>query len=132
MYSGAMAAIGSGGAAKALAYNVLYSPRLSVLVLTYARLPYPGICQLGRYGQTLAVAAARCSTGGEVTMEVTNAMSVSVKSLIDAAAHDEPYRFGRRPTVQAPFPFTDRQFARLLIARSRVQAGSSVDDQPAA
>jgi hypothetical protein len=29
-------------------------------------------------------------------------------------AFDEPYRFGRRPTTPAAFPFTDRQFARPL------------------
>ena len=42
--------------------------------------------------------------------------------------HDEPYRFGRRPTARAPFPFTERQFARLLIVRSRVQAAPSASD----
>lgn len=41
---------------------------------------------------------------------------------------DQPYRFGRRPTVRSPFPFTEREFARLLIARSRVQAAPSADD----
>jgi len=39
-----------------------------------------------------------------------------------AADHDEPYRFGRRPNAQAPYPFTERQYARLLIMRSRIQA----------
>ena len=34
---------------------------------------------------------------------------------------DEPYRFGRRPTARAPFPFTERQYARLLVFRSHVQ-----------
>jgi hypothetical protein len=38
-----------------------------------------------------------------------------------AADHDEPYRFGRRPNARAPFPFTERQFARLLILRGRVR-----------
>jgi len=33
---------------------------------------------------------------------------------------DEPYRFGRRPSAIAPFPFTERQYARLLVFRSRV------------
>jgi hypothetical protein len=37
-----------------------------------------------------------------------------------AGDHDEPYRFGRRPNARAPFPFTERQYARLLIFRSRV------------
>lgn len=37
-----------------------------------------------------------------------------------AGDHDQPYRFGRRPTYAAPFPFTTRQFARLLILRSKI------------
>jgi hypothetical protein len=40
-----------------------------------------------------------------------------------AGDHDRPYRFGRRPTSLAPYPFSTRQYARLLILRSRVQAG---------
>ena len=65
-------------------------------------------------------------------MDATRATSASVSSIIAAASYDESYRFGRRPTVKAPFPFTDRQFARLLIARSRVQATTpSTADQPA-
>jgi len=40
-----------------------------------------------------------------------------------AADHDQPYRFGRRPRSSAPYPFSTRQFARLLVLRSRVQAG---------
>ena len=39
-----------------------------------------------------------------------------------AWSYDEPYRFGRRPTSRAPFPFTEREFARLLVVRSRLQA----------
>jgi len=38
-----------------------------------------------------------------------------------AADCDLPYRFGRRPTSAAPFPFSTRQFARLLVLRSRVE-----------
>jgi hypothetical protein len=38
-----------------------------------------------------------------------------------AGDHDEPYRFGRRPNARAPFPFTERQYARLLVFRSRHQ-----------
>ena len=34
--------------------------------------------------------------------------------------HDQPYRFGRRPRAIAPYPFSTRQFARLLVLRSRV------------
>ena len=45
---------------------------------------------------------------------------------------DQPYRFGRRPTTQAPFPFTHREFARLLILRGRVNDSQAPDDQRAA
>ena len=38
-----------------------------------------------------------------------------------AGDHDEEYRFGRRPNTRAPYPFTERQFARLLILRGRVR-----------
>ena len=42
-----------------------------------------------------------------------------------AGDHDLPYRFGRKPTVNQPFPFSTHQYARLLILRSRIQAGAS-------
>ena len=64
-------------------------------------------------------------------MDATNAASSDVRSIIDAASFDEPYRFGRRPTTRAPFPFTEQQFARLLIARGRIQAALSASDQRA-
>jgi hypothetical protein len=38
-----------------------------------------------------------------------------------AADHDEPYRFGWRPRASVPYPFSTRQYARLLILRSRLQ-----------
>jgi hypothetical protein len=40
-----------------------------------------------------------------------------------AADHDVPYRFGWRPRSSAPYPFSTHQYARLLVLRSRVQAG---------
>ena len=41
----------------------------------------------------------------------------------DAAGgdHDQPYRFGWKPTANVPYPFNTRQYARLLVFRSRVQ-----------
>ena len=45
-----------------------------------------------------------------------------------AADHDQPYRFGRRPRSSATYPFSTRQFARLLVLRSRVQAGETGAD----
>ena len=38
-----------------------------------------------------------------------------------ASDHDEPYQFGRRPRAIAPWPFTERQYAQLLVLRGRVQ-----------
>jgi hypothetical protein len=45
------------------------------------------------------------------------------------ADHDQPYVFGRRPRGVAPFPFTTRQYARLLALRGRIADGlASADD----
>jgi hypothetical protein len=65
-------------------------------------------------------------------MDAISTATASVQAIMDAPAYDEPYRFGRRPTVRAPFPFTERQFARLLIVRSRVQSAPTAADQPEA
>jgi hypothetical protein len=37
-----------------------------------------------------------------------------------AADHDLPY-LGFRPRASAPYPFSTRQYARLLILRGRIQ-----------
>jgi len=47
-----------------------------------------------------------------------------------AGDHDLPYSFGRHPTVQQPFPFSTREFARLLIVRSRVQSSLNRYGEP--
>ena len=36
-----------------------------------------------------------------------------------ASDNDQPYVFGRRPRAIAPWPFTERQYARLLLIRGR-------------
>jgi len=38
----------------------------------------------------------------EVTMDATKDVSADVSSIINAASHDESYRFGRQPTARAP------------------------------
>jgi hypothetical protein len=35
--------------------------------------------------------------------------------------HDEPHRFAWRPRASVPYPFNTRQYARLLVFRSRLQ-----------
>ncbi|MBV9357170.1 MAG: hypothetical protein JO023_16790 [Chloroflexi bacterium] len=37
--------------------------------------------------------------------------------------HDAPYTFGRRPNVSHPYPFSIREYARLLVLRSRYRDG---------
>jgi hypothetical protein len=67
-------------------------------------------------------------------MDATNPLPATAAQPASPAPadHDEPYRFGRQPTVRAPFPFTERQFARLLIARGRLrEAGASASRQAA-
>ena len=39
------------------------------------------------------------------------------------SASDLPYAFSGRPRAQAPFPFREIEYARLLILRGRVQDG---------
>ena len=51
-----------------------------------------------------------------------NASSTQSLDGVGAGDHDQPYRFGWRPSAGVPFPFNTRQYARLLILRSRYQA----------
>ena len=49
-----------------------------------------------------------------------------------AESYDEPYAFGQlRPTVDRPGPFSLREYVRLQLLRTRIQASSSPLDQPA-
>ncbi len=42
--------------------------------------------------------------------------------------HDQAYRFGRKPRAAAPYPFSTRQFMRLLVLRGRIQDGLTGGD----
>ena len=69
-------------------------------------------------------------------MDATNpsanaAPRAGTKDGISAADHDEPYAFGRRPSARAPYPFNERQYARLLILRSRLDAALPLEDRAA-
>jgi hypothetical protein len=48
-----------------------------------------------------------------------------------AGDHDQPYRFGWRPRASVPYPFNTRQYARLLILRSRIKGQLSEADENA-
>jgi hypothetical protein len=45
--------------------------------------------------------------------------------------YDAAYVFGRRPRASATYPFSIRQYARLLVLRSRAQEGLPELDLPA-
>jgi hypothetical protein len=47
-----------------------------------------------------------------------------------AGDHDQPYRFGWRPRTSVPFPFSTRQYARLLVFRSRLQERTDSQSVP--
>lgn len=50
-----------------------------------------------------------------------DASSAGSKDGSGAGDNDQPYTFGRRPRAIAPWPFTERQYARLLVMRGRLQ-----------
>ena len=47
---------------------------------------------------------------------------------VGAGDHDVPYVFGRLPRAAAPFPFSMREFARLMVLRSRYCGGLVTGD----
>jgi hypothetical protein len=49
-----------------------------------------------------------------------------------AGDHDHPFKFGRKPRAVAPYPFSTRQFVKLLVLRGRVQDGLWASDDMAA
>lgn len=49
-----------------------------------------------------------------------------------AGDHDQAYKFGRKPRAVAPYPFSTRQFGRLLVLRGRIQDGLCNHDDLAA
>jgi hypothetical protein len=60
-----------------------------------------------------------------------DAALIGTKDGESAADNDQPYRFGRRPNARAPYPFTELQYARLLILRGRLNDGERELDRAA-
>jgi hypothetical protein len=48
---------------------------------------------------------------------------VGTRDGLGAGDHDQPYRFGYRPSATTTYPFSTRQYVRLLVLRGRVQDG---------
>ena len=64
--------------------------------------------------------------------EVTSAEEPSTSEPAQDADFDEPYVFGQvRPTVDRPGPFSLREYVRLQLLRTRIQANPSRLDLPA-
>ena len=59
----------------------------------------------------------------------TNAPGQGSRDGSGAGDHDLPFQFGFRPSSGWTYPFTERQFARLLVLRGRIQDGELVDDR---
>src|SRR5712692_4276407 len=51
--------------------------------------------------------------------------------LTQGSDYDEPYAFGQRISVDRPGPFLLREYVRLQLLRTRIQAAPSVLDAPA-
>jgi hypothetical protein len=60
--------------------------------------------------------------------DATPAVERGSKDGRGCADNDQPYRFGRRPSSAAPFPFTSVQFGRLLVLRGRIGDGLVASD----
>jgi aldo/keto reductase family protein len=52
-------------------------------------------------------------------------VSWGLRDADDAGDHDQPYRFGLRPCVDTPYLFNTREYARLLVLKSRVRDPSA-------
>jgi hypothetical protein len=62
----------------------------------------------------------------------TDSLAPGSKDGRGCADNDRPYTFDRRPRAAAPFPFTPRQFGRLLALRGRIRDGIAASDEHAA
>ena len=69
---------------------------------------------------------SRCPQCAFLSRHLGRQIACLLHALTPAAAeqdYDEPYEFGRvRPSVDRPGPFSLREYTRLLLLRSRVQA----------
>ncbi|HET6319051.1 MAG TPA: hypothetical protein VFG86_21565 [Chloroflexota bacterium] len=54
---------------------------------------------------------------------------VGTRDGLGAGDHDQPYHFGRLPRAGTTYPFTTRQYLRLLVLRGRVQDGDVSDGE---
>jgi hypothetical protein len=95
------------------------SPMCSVC--TYIQ---PGQVVRVRFGQLHGVrwGEAAHAWGMESLQTTRTAQDAGSHDGSGAGDHDRPYTFGCRPRESTPYPFSTRQYARLLVLRSRIDA----------
>lgn len=79
--------------------------------------------QLGRSTPCLLHVSLPTELRGEPTLDL--------EPVAQGAEYDEPYAFGQRITVDRPGPFLLREYVRLQLLRTRIQANPSHLDAPA-
>ncbi len=57
--------------------------------------------------------------------------TLDLEPAAQSAEYDEPHAFGQRLTVDRPGPFLLREYVRLQLLRTRIQADPSELDAPA-
>jgi hypothetical protein len=63
----------------------------------------------------------------QFSIDSTDVVEAGTRDGQGAGDHDQPFEF-HRPRAHAPFPFRLREYAHLLILRSRVEDGSFAAD----
>jgi hypothetical protein len=78
-----------------------------------------------KFNRFLAICLARIHPDRAFShgMQTHVAAATGSKDGLGSGDHDQAYAFGRRPRAIAPFPFTPRQFGRLLALRGRIADG---------
>ncbi|SRR6266851_9713332 len=73
-----------------------------------------------------------CLLHVSLTDDIEPAILAAHDRTVEHEDYDEPYVFGQsRPTVDRTGPFSLREYVRLQLLRSRIQANPSRLDQPA-
>ena len=62
-------------------------------------------------------------------VQTTGAVVSGTRDGIGAGDHDQPFRFGLRPSSASTHPFTPLQYTRLLVLRGMVLDGDFADDR---
>jgi len=73
----------------------------------------------------------KASNPGSLIFAILTEPTLDLEPVAQGAEYDEPYAFGQRITVDRPGPFRLREYVRLQLLRTRIQANPSDLDAPA-